>query len=143
MPFNQLQSAQQLEVCVAGPADANRLFICSGLAVGNYSLLVPGNSSDGSDETWQFEVGPKLAVNQFRGATGGASLAGVSETNVQSVSWAIQGVTADFDSQSGLIRVGVTQTMAASNSTAGAYAVSGIATIAYSVSILAVMPAGT
>jgi len=143
MPFNQLQSAQQLEVVVAGPADANRLYICAGLANGNYQMTVPANTGDSSDDTWQFEVGPKLAVNQFRGSVATASLAGIVEQGqLQWISWSVQGVTADFDGQTGMVRMSATNALNATNSAASSFAFAGIAVISYHVSILAAMPAG-
>jgi hypothetical protein len=42
-------------------------------------------------------------MNAFRGAAATASLAGLSEQNMQWISWTIQGVTADFDGQAGMI----------------------------------------
>ncbi len=43
MPFNQLVNEQQIEAAVGGPTGttapgANRLYLCSGLAQGHFSL---------------------------------------------------------------------------------------------------------
>jgi hypothetical protein len=96
MPFYQLVNAQQVQVAVAGPGDANTLYLCKGLAQGNFSLQVPANSSQQSTETWQFEVGPTISAAQFRRAIATAALAGVQETEAgpAQVSWAIQAVFA-------------------------------------------------
>ena len=38
MPFSQLVNAQQVQITVAGPGDANTLYLCKGLAQGNFSV---------------------------------------------------------------------------------------------------------
>lgn len=146
MPFSQLQSAQQIETVVAGPGDVNRLFVCKGLAQGNFT--VGGTSGLSIADTWQFEVGPQLEVTQFRRAIATASFAGLQLTEQASASafWVIQTVFADFDDDLGKIRVSVTSSITVYGATAqpgggpGAYA--GEAALAYDVAILAAMPAG-
>jgi hypothetical protein len=142
MSFYQLVNAQQVQVAVSGPGDANTLYLCKGLAQGNFSLQAPANSSQQSTETWQFEVGPTISAAQFRRAIATAALAGVQETEAgpAQVSWAIQTVFADFDDDSGLVRVSVTNAVWVYNQAATAFAAAGLSTLAYDVSILAAVP---
>jgi hypothetical protein len=98
---------------VAGPGDANTLYLCKGLAQGSFSVQVPANGFQQSSDTWQFEVGPTLKPAQFRRAIATAALAGLqeSEGGPALVSWVIQTVFADFDDDSGQVRVSVTNTL--------------------------------
>ena len=142
MPFNQLVNAQQVQITVAGPGDANTLYLCKGLAQGGFTLAVPPNTGQQSSDTWQFEVGPTISAGQFRRAIATAALAGVqeSEAGPAQVSWTVQSVFADFDDDAGLVRVSVTYAISVFNQTAAAYAAAGVSMLAYDVSILAAIP---
>jgi hypothetical protein len=149
MPFNQLVNAQQVEASVTGPDDANRLYLCSGLAQGYFSVaLPPGAWSESQTDTWQFTVGPQLESTQFRRAIATASFAGLQETEQEgaiSTSWIIQMVIADFDDDSGKARVSVTNTVQLYNfmaigATTGGSTTAGVSTLGYNVSILAALP---
>ena len=144
MPFSVLQNEQQIEVVVAGPGDVTRLYVCNGLATGEYLLNVPAGQSQLTNDAWQFEVGPQLAVNQFRRAIATASLAGLQEHDSGSgvVTLGITVVYADFNDDAGKVRVNVTMAMSVSNA-AGAQTneFSGVPALGYGVSILAAMPA--
>jgi hypothetical protein len=142
MPFSQLANAQQVQITVAGPGDVNTLYLCKGLAQGGFLLQVPPNSSQVSSDTWQFEVGPVISAAQFRRAIATAALAGVqeSEAGPAQISWAIQAVFADFDDDSGQVRVSVTNTLSGFNQTATGLATAGVGALAYDVSILAAIP---
>ena len=139
MPFTQLVSAQQVQIAVAGPGDVNTLYLCKGLAQGNFSIQVPANGFLQSSDTWQFEVGPTLNPAQFRRAIATAALAGVqeSEQGPAAVSWVIQTVFADFDDDSGLVRVSVTNQVQVINQGTTVIATAGMSTLSYDVSILA------
>jgi hypothetical protein len=139
MPFTQLVSAQQVQVAVAGPGDANTLYLCKGLAQGNFSIQAPASGFQQSSDTWQFEVGPALNPAQFRRAIATAALAGVqeSEGGPSQVSWVIQTVFADFDDDSGQVRVSVTNTVQIYNQGATSVATAGVSMVSYDVSILA------
>jgi hypothetical protein len=148
MPFSQLVNAQQVEASIAGPGDTNRLYLCSGLAQGYFSVtLPPGSWSQNASDTWQFGVGPQLDSTQFRRAIGTASFAGLQETEAEgalSTSWIIQMVIVDFDDDLGKARVSVTNTLQIYNqmpaSATGGYSTAGVSTLAYDVSILAAIP---
>lgn len=146
MPFTQLVNAQQLEAVIAGPEDANRLYVCTGLAQGSFSVaLPPGAYMQSASDTWQFGVGPQLEATQFRRAIGTASFAGLQESEQEgaaSTSWIIQMVFADFDDDLGKARVSVTNTVQIYNPmftgvATGGYSAAGVSTLAYDVSILA------
>jgi hypothetical protein len=139
MPFTQLVNAQQVQVAVAGPGDANTLYLCKGLAQGSFSIQAPANGFQQSSDTWQFEVGPALNPAQFRRAIATAALAGVqeSEGGPAQVSWVIQTVFADFDDDSGQVRVSVTNSVQIYNQAATAIATAGVSMVSYDVSILA------
>jgi hypothetical protein len=153
MPFNQLINAQQFEAVIAGPADTNRLYVCSGLAQGSFSVTLPAGAwMQSASDTWQFAVGPQLDSTQFRRAIGTASFAGLQETEAEaagSTSWMIQMVIVDFDDDLGKARVSVTNTVQIYNAMAMATGMvptgtgsstAGVSTLAYDVSILAAMP---
>jgi hypothetical protein len=143
MPFIQLVNAQQVQITVAGPGDVNTVYLCKGLAQGNFSLAVSANSFEQASDTWQFEVGPTLSPGQFRQAIVSSALAGVQETDAGSgqVSWLVQTAFADFDGNSGLVRVSVTNTVGVFNQATTTVAVAGVSMLSYDVSILAAIPA--
>jgi hypothetical protein len=146
MPFNQLLNAQQVEASIAGPGDTNRLYLCSGLAQGYFSLTAQSGQWQNASDIWQFGVGPQLDAGQFRRATATASFAGLQESDPGpgSTSWAVQMVFADFDDDSGKVRVSVQNTVQVYNQMplgGGEYSAAGVSTLAYTVSILAAIPA--
>lgn len=104
---DQLLNAQQMEVAVAGPDDANRLFICSGEAV----VLTGGDLPQQLNTTFTFLVGPALGRRQFVRATATAGLTGVmlnfSEFAAGSLQCGVSSVDADFDDEAGRVQVRV------------------------------------
>jgi hypothetical protein len=142
MPFSQLVNAQQVQITVAGPGDVNTLYLCKGLAQGNFSIQVSANSFEQASDTWQFEVGPTLSPGQFRQAIVTSALAGVQQSDAGSgqVSWLIQTAFADFDGNTGLVRVSVTNTIQVFNQAATTQATAGVSVLSYDVSILAAVP---
>jgi hypothetical protein len=145
VPFNDLVNPQQLEVSVAGPGDANHLYVCSGLARGSFGLNVPPGQSQSASETWQFLVGPQFDAGAFRRAIATASFAGLFESDPagpSNVSWTIQMVIADFDDDSGKVRVSVTSNIqiASSASSGGGPAQALESMLGYNVNILAAIP---
>ena len=74
MPFNQLLNAQQVEASIAGPGDTNRLYLCSGLAQGYFSLTAQSGQWQNASDIWQFGVGPQLDAGQFRRAIAGGCM---------------------------------------------------------------------
>ena len=81
MPFGQLVNAQQVQITVAGPGDVNTLYLCKGLAQGNFSIQVSANSFEQASDTWQFEVVPTPSPGQFRQAIVTSALAGVQQSD--------------------------------------------------------------
>jgi hypothetical protein len=142
MPFGQLVNAQQVQVTVAGPGDVNVLYMCKGLAQGNFSIDVSANSFEQATDTWQFEVGPTLSPGQFRQAIATSALAGVQQSDAGSgqVSWVVQAAFADFDGNSGLVRVSVTNAVGVFNQATTTAATAGVSMLSYDVSILAAIP---
>jgi hypothetical protein len=141
MPFSQLVNAQQVQIGVLGPGDVNTLYLCKGLAQGNFSIQVSANSFEQASDTWQFEVGPTLGPGQVRQAIATAALAGVLQSNVGSgqVSWQVQEAFADFDGNTGLVRVSVTNTIEVINQATTTQATAGVSALSYDVSILAAL----
>jgi hypothetical protein len=102
-----LTSEQILEAQVAGPAGANRLFTTTGFA--QFALIARTAAAGAPDQrtgTFFVNVGPQLTVQQFRKAIATASLAAVGTNgNVGLNSYQISNVDADFDEESGRVRV--------------------------------------
>lgn len=142
MPFTQLVNAQQVQIIVAGPGDVNTLYLCKGLAQGYFNIQVPASNFEQASDTWQFEVGPTLSPGQFRQAIATSALAGVqeSEAGPGSVSWVVQSAFADFDGNSGLVRVSVTNSIQVNQTSSTAAATAGVTMLSYNVSILAAIP---
>ena len=110
IPANQIQNLQQIEAVVAGPDDANRLFIIDGqfdsqLAAASQNLLVT------QKETFSVLIGPVFKRKQFLQAIATASLA---KTHLQmggafgggmNVDWQILSIDADWDDESGQVEL--------------------------------------
>ena len=149
MPFDQLVNPQQIEVSVAGPGDVDRLYLCAGLARGNFVVtLSPGTSAQVMRDTWQFEVGPRIDSAQFRRAIATASFAGF-ELDEKGLAAAfhfwVDAVFADFDDDEGTVRVSVNNSIQAIpyvQPPGGPTEFLGLSELAYNVSILAAGPPG-
>jgi hypothetical protein len=140
MPFFQLVNAQQIEVVVTGPGDVTRLYICKGIAQGNFNFRVIAGQSLQQTDTWQFEVGPNLDSTQFRRAIANVALAGIGEVQPANLNWSITAVSADFDDDAGLVRVTATNSIEGAAGTVNEFA--GVTALAYDVSILAAITGG-
>jgi hypothetical protein len=143
MPFTQLVNAQQVEIVVAGPGDVSRVYVCKGLAQGQFGAQVGGQQFVSQTDTWQFEVGPTLEAGQFRRAIATVALAGLGESQPAgaSATWTVQSVIADFDDDAGQVRVSATNQLVVNNTTANTFEFATISTLAYDVTILAAVPA--
>jgi hypothetical protein len=100
----QIQNLQQIEAVVAGPDDANRLFIIDGQfdsALNTYSEVANMISQK---ETFTVLVGPVFAKKQFIQANGAASFTKIG-FNTSHGGWRILGVDADWDDESGQVEV--------------------------------------
>ena len=145
MPFQSLSDAQQIEITVAGPGDANRLYLCKGIAQGYFSVQAQAGQWQNANDTWQFNVGPDLDSTQFRRAIATVGFAGLQENEAgpSYMSWMIQTVVADFDDDGGKVRLSVTNAIQVGNQEPPGEPtiVAGVSALTYDVSILAAIAA--
>ena len=139
---NQIQNLQQIEAVVAGPDDANRLFIIDGQFDTWLSAFSQGPNFVTQKETFSVLVAPVFTRRQFVQANAIASLTktGFSTTTAgqqSSSEWQILGVDADWDDESGQVELRIE----AQVQVAGANASSNIAGFAFHVTILAAVAA--
>jgi hypothetical protein len=86
-----IESAQEMEVVVNGPGDANRLFIYTGIAVFNFK----GTGSGWRKDTLTFQVGRTFTTTQFKKAVATAALASISNVeHAVNAGWAVDKVAA-------------------------------------------------
>ena len=71
---NQIQNLQQIEAVVAGPDDANRLFIIDGQFDVRLEAQSQGNNFEIGKETFTVLLGPVFARKQFFQANATASV---------------------------------------------------------------------
>lgn len=105
---NQIQNPQQIEAVVAGPDDANRLFVIDGQFDGAVSAFAQGPGFVTQKETFSVLVGPALTRKQFCGTIATASLAKTNlsiSTTPASYGWQISNVDADWDDESGQVEL--------------------------------------
>jgi hypothetical protein len=105
---NQIQNPQQIEAVVAGPEDADRLFVIDGQFDGGVFAGSQGSGFVQQKETFSVLVGPVLTRKQFFGAIATASLAKTSfSINATPVNfgWQILNVDADWDDESGQVEL--------------------------------------
>ena len=133
---NQIQNLQQIEAVVAGPDDANRLFIIDGQFDSQVAAFSQGPSVISQKETFTVLVGPVFTRKQFAQANATASFTktGFSTSNA---TWQILGVDADWDDESGQVEVRIE----AQADSAGAGKNATIGGFAFHVTILAAVPA--
>ena len=133
----QIQNLQQLEAVVAGPDDANRLFIIDG----QFEQSVSVDSISGvvaKKEIFTVLVGPVFTRKQFARAIATASFTrtGLRTTPnppVAVVAWQILDVDADWDDESGQVEVRIEAEVECSGATKSAF----INGFAFHVTILA------
>src|ERR1044071_6823564 len=70
----QIQDLQQMDVVVAGPDDANHLFIIDGQFDSSLAVGSQGTNISTAKETFSALIGPKLANRQFVRAIATASI---------------------------------------------------------------------
>src|SRR5512143_3957711 len=100
----QIQNLQQLDVMVAGPDDANHLFIVDGQFDANLAVGSQGTNFAVAKETFSTLVGPKLTNRQFVRAIGTAWIVKNQVANIATggfATWIIVDVDADWDDESG------------------------------------------
>jgi len=112
IPSDQIQNLQQIEAAVAGPDDANRLFIINGQV--NMELEVTSPETDAyteKKEIFTVLVGPKFSSRQFIKANATASLAKIYsrgagvEGNPFTDYLGIIDADADWDDESGQVEL--------------------------------------
>jgi len=104
---NQIENIQQLEAVVAGPDDADRLFIIDGQFLYNVNAYSSGQAFV-SKETFTVLVGPVFTRRQFVRANVTASFTQTVlniNTLPQSTAWQMLGVDADWDDESGQVEL--------------------------------------
>jgi hypothetical protein len=108
IPSDQIQNVQQIEAVVAGPDDANRLFIIDGAVLSGVAPFSTGPATVVAKETFTVLVGPVFTRKQFVKANATAFLTGTGlDINAlpQRVIWQILGVDADWDDESGQVEL--------------------------------------
>ena len=137
----QVQNLQQLDVLVAGPDDANHLFIIDGQF--DATLAIGGQSSSiaSGKETFSVLLGPKLTNRQFVRAIATASIVKSQIGNIKTggfAAWNIVDADADWDDESGQVELRIE----AQVDCMGANQNVTINGFAFHVTILAALPAG-
>ena len=138
----QIQNVQQLDVLVAGPDEANHLFIIDGQFDASLAIGSQSTNSAVAKETFSVLVGPKLTNRQFVGAIATASIAKTQLVNTApgafSGTWDIIDVDADWDDESKQVELRIEAQVSCSGSNQSA----SINGFAFHVTILAALPAG-
>ena len=132
----QIQNLQQIEAVIAGPDDANRLFIIDGQFDWQLTAFSQGAGVTSQKETFTVLVGPVFTRKQFVQANGTASFTKTGFTT-SSATWQILGVDADWDDESGQVEVRIE----AEVDCAGAGKTATIGGFAFHVTILAAVAA--
>jgi len=136
----QIQNLQQMDVVVAGPDDANHLFIIDGHFDTSLVIGSQGANFATAKETFTVLLGPKLANRQFVRAIATASIVKTQIGNLAQgglANWNIIDVDADWDDESGQVELRIE----AQVSCAGSNQNASINGFAFHVTILAALPA--
>src|SRR5882757_6361999 len=99
----QVQNLQQLDILVAGPDDANHLFIIDGQFDGSLTIVGQGTNFASGKEIFSVLLGPKLTNRQFVRAIATASIVKPQIANIKTggfAAWNILGADADWDDES-------------------------------------------
>lgn len=137
----QIQNLQQLDVMVAGPDDANHLFIIDGQFDANVGIASQGANFAVAKETFSALVGPKLTNRQFVRAIATASIVKTQIANIAAgglATWNIIDVDADWDDESGQVELRIEAQVSCLGSNQNA----SINGFAFHVTILAALPGG-
>ena len=136
----QIENLQQMDVLVAGPDDANHLFIIDGQFEANLAIGSQGTNFATAKETFSVLIGPKLANRQFVRAIGTASIVKTQIGNIAPggfANWNIVDVDADWDDESGQVELRIE----AQVSCLGSNQITSINAFGFHVTILAALPA--
>ena len=137
----QIQNLQQLDVLVAGPDDANHLFIIDGQFDASLTIVGQGTNFASGKETFSVMLGPKLTNRQFVRAIATASIVKSQIGNIKTggfAAWNIVDADADWDDESGQVELRIE----AQVDCMGANQNVTINGFAFHVTILAALPAG-
>jgi len=135
----QIQDLQQMDVVVAGPDDANHLFIIDGQFDSSLAVGSQGTNISTAKETFSALIGPKLANRQFVRAIATASIVKTQIANIAPggfATWNIVDVDADWDDESGQVELRIEAQVSCLGSNQSA-SVNGFA---FHVTILAALP---
>ncbi len=134
----EIQNLQQMEVVVAGPDDANRLFIIDG----QFDAQVLAQAGVQKKETFATLVGPVFTSKQFRRAIATASLTKTGLTTVATTGssgvWMILSVDADWDDESGQVELRIETEVACNGAPSAELYIAGVG---FHVTILAAVAA--
>ena len=136
----QIQNLQQLDVLVAGPDDANHLFIIDGQFDATLTIGGQGTNFASGKETFSVLLGPKLTNRQFVRAIATASIVKTQIANIAPgglATWNIVDVDADWDDESGQIELRIEAQVSCLGSNQSA----SINGFAFHATILAALPA--
>src|ERR1700745_1738447 len=106
--IEQIQNLQQLDVIVAGPDEANHLFIIDGQFDASVTIGSQGANIAAAKETFTLLVGPKLTNRQFVRAIGSASIVKTQIANIALggfATWNVVDTDADWDDESGQVEL--------------------------------------
>ena len=137
----QVQNLQQMDVIVAGPDDANHLFVIDGQFDASLTTGSQGTSLGTAKETFSVLIGPRLTNRQFVRAIATASIVKTQIATIAQggfASWSIVDVDADWDDESGQVELRIEAQVTCS----GANQSAGINGFAFHVTILAALPPG-
>jgi hypothetical protein len=104
----QVQNLQQMDVLVAGPDDANHLFVIDGQFDTSLAIGSQGTNFAVAKETFSVLIGPKLANRQFVRAIATASIVKTQIANIKTgglAAWNILDADADWDDESGQVEL--------------------------------------
>jgi hypothetical protein len=135
---SKVENLQQLEVGVAGPGAATRMFLVSGAA--KIALQTTGAGDFETKQSYTVLAGPTLSSAEFVKALATASPAeismGMGDPPFLAATWGVDFVDADFDDESGRTQLRIDVTLYPRG--AGTYL--GMQRIAFQVTILATAP---
>jgi hypothetical protein len=137
----QIQNVQQLDVLVAGPDEANHLFIIDGQFDASLTIGGQGTNFASAKEIFSVLLGPKLTNRQFVRAIATASIVKSQLGNIKTggfAAWHIVDADADWDDESGQVELRIE----AQVDCIGANQNVTINGLAFQVTILAALPAG-
>src|SRR4029079_10048634 len=104
----QIENLQQMDVLVAGPDDANHLFIIDGQFNAGLAIGSQGTNFTTAKATFSAMIVLKLAYRQFLRAIGTASIVKTQIANIAPgglAAWNIMDVDADWDDESGQVEL--------------------------------------